>query len=99
MRCDGCGGTAWGAGSGEFPCGDAPQSEQPPPMEEAPTEERSMEERPMEECCPLFHGLSLGDFDEKHPTPDAPLTPANVREAVIAVANPKLAPSLSPSPI
>ena len=44
-----------------------------------------MEERPMEECCPLFHGLSLGDFDEKHPTPDAPLTPANVREAVIAV--------------
>ena len=94
MRCDGCGGTAWGAGSGEFPCGDAPQSEQPPPMEETPTEER-----PMEECCPLFHGLSLGDFDEKHPTPDAPLTPANVREAVIAVANPKLAPSLSPSPI
>ena len=43
----------------------------------------------MEECCPLFHGLSLGDFDEKHPTPDAPLTPANVREAVIAGANPK----------
>ena len=39
---------------------------------------------PTEEGCPLFHGLSLGDFDETHPTPDAPLTSANVREAVIA---------------
>ena len=39
---------------------------------------------PTEEVCPLFHGLSLGNFDENHPTPDAPLTSANVREAVIA---------------
>ena len=39
----------------------------------------------MEERRPLsFHGLSVGDFDANHPTPDAPLTPANVHEAVIA---------------
>jgi len=78
LRCDGCGGTAW---SVDAPTpGDQHQPEEPETPEE-PEEPETPEEA---EDCPLFRGLSLGNFDDMHATPDAPLTSANVREAVIA---------------